>query len=519
MVINYYHSTSHHVTTSFFPTLCPAGTSTCQSLLLHSSSTAETSLLPPPLLFPILLVNNLKSFDVHQDFHLPDDHFASLKLHKLRQVAVESGVEHFSTPSHNTRSSILRGADSLCSVGDPTMFLPSSLNLTPTITDRPCAGGKEQQGKLQDLSIQDILTDESISKDSTKVGSENIDPETNVEQQQLHAETQDCEVCEHTEHEAGAPNTQSQSCVSTRSSHRPINCDQLNPQQSSVDRSPFKRNDSVTGASDELNEPPAAEKQTEFPEISSSEDQLTRTNQVENRATTETPLFDHSQNEMQERPADISISLPPCKNTEAAQESPVHNKRGPRSFEGPSEPNTTPSKDGLVENKATCGPYCSQLALKSPPASVNCSFMSHPPSPTPASIPVLPSLGITPHPRTSSPAAPSFSLPPPHSPSTQAVSPPALSPYPSLTCLPPSLPPLSACSHIQESFELPPGSDQCHKVQPAACSNPSSLQLHGSPEPEAPTAEETAEWCAVRRTHTLKVKQNPLYQILFSLES
>ncbi|XP_037546313.1 partner and localizer of BRCA2 [Nematolebias whitei] len=470
---------------TFSPHCVPAGTSPWQSLLLRSSSTSETSHLPPPFLFPALLVNNLKSLDLHQDFHLPDDQFASLKLHKLRQVAVASGVERFSTPSRNTRSSIR-------SVGDPTVFLPFSLNLTPTATDGLCAGDEDQ---LQDSSTQRALADESISEDSTQVGSESINPEANVEQQ-LRAETQDCEVCVRTEHETGTPNTQSQSCTSIRSTHGPINCDKLNARQSSVDRSLF------TGRSDEL-EPPTAEKQTEFRErTSSSQAQLSRSTQAENRAITEAPSFDRSQTETQEKPAKISISLQPCNQTEAV-ESPARNKNAPCPFADPSEPSTNLSKDTLVERKSTRGPYCSQLALKSPPASVNFSFMpSHPSSPAPASSPVLPSLGITPHfPLTSSPAAPSFSLPPPpHSPSTQAPSPP----YPSLACLPPSLPPLSTCSHIQESSELPPGSDQGHTVQPAACPSPPSVQLHGSHEPEASTAEEPAERCAVRRTHTLK---------------
>lgn len=399
-----------------------------------------------------------------------------------------SGLEQFSTPSHNTRSSI-RSADSLRSVGDPTTFLPFSLNLTPTVADRLCAGGEDQ---LQDSSTQRVLADESISTDSNEAGSECIDPETNVEQQ-LHA---DREVCGRTEHQAGPPNTQSQSCTSVRRTHGPINCDKLNSQQSSVDRSLSQGNNSVTGCLDEL----TAEKQTEFHETtSSSEDQSTRNNQVENRAATGTPSFDHSQNETQEKPAQISISLQPCNKTEAV-ESPARNKRAPCPFEDPSDPSMNLSKHRRVEHKSTCGPYGSQLALKSP-ASVNCSFItSHPSSPAPASSPVLPSLGITPRfPLTSSPAAPSFILPPSHSPSTQAPSPP----YPSLTCLPPSVPPLSTCSHIQESSELPPGSDPCPAVQPAACPNASSVQLH-----EAPTAEEPAEWCAVRRTHTLKVKQN-----------
>ncbi|KAE8300456.1 Partner and localizer of BRCA2 [Larimichthys crocea] len=79
------------------------GTESWRSLLLPSSSPAQTPLLPLPSLSLGSLMNNLINFDIPQDFHLPDDQFASLKLHKLRQVAVESGVEHFTSPSYNTQ--------------------------------------------------------------------------------------------------------------------------------------------------------------------------------------------------------------------------------------------------------------------------------------------------------------------------------------------------------------------------------------------------------------------------------
>ncbi|XP_017280375.1 partner and localizer of BRCA2 [Kryptolebias marmoratus] len=470
------------------------GTSNYQSLLLPSSSSpAQTSHLPPPPpLFPVPLVGSLKSLDTHQDFHLPDDQFASLKLHKLRQVAVESGVEHFSAPSHNTRSSF-RCADSPCSIGDLTTLLSLPLSVTPTVTDPACPDDEEQQTQLRDLPSAHILTDDLICKDSTQEVFENNNPETNVEQQ-LHAETQDSEDCGHPEHEAVTPDSQSRSCISTRSTHRSTNSDKLNPQQSFLYKAPFKGNDSVTGHSDELKEQLVAKKQTDYCGLSSSsEDQMTRYHQVENRAATETLLFDHSQDETQEKPSNVPASLQTCNKAKVAHESPVQNKNVQCSFD---EPELNPN---LSEDRLT---HCSQTVLKSPPASVNCSFRTtRPPSPAPAPSPALPSLGITPHPPlSSSPAAPSLSLPPPHSPSTQALSPPALSPHPST----PWLPPLSPCSHVQGSSEPPAVSDRCHKVQLAASLNPSGGQLHGSPGPGLQTTEDTAEWCIMRRSHTLK---------------
>ncbi|XP_071765483.2 uncharacterized protein palb2 [Centroberyx gerrardi] len=80
-------------------------TTSWQSLLLPSSPSPQTPRLPLSSLHPGPLVNNLANFDFQQDFHLPDDQFASLKLHKLRQVAAATAVEHFTSPSYNTRSS------------------------------------------------------------------------------------------------------------------------------------------------------------------------------------------------------------------------------------------------------------------------------------------------------------------------------------------------------------------------------------------------------------------------------
>lgn len=70
------------------------------------------------------------NFEVLQDFHLPDDQFASLKLHKLRQVTQDQGLESFSAPSYNTRSSI-RKYESQCSQAP---FSPLSLPFSPTPT-------------------------------------------------------------------------------------------------------------------------------------------------------------------------------------------------------------------------------------------------------------------------------------------------------------------------------------------------------------------------------------------------
>ncbi|XP_077426974.1 uncharacterized protein palb2 [Vanacampus margaritifer] len=65
-----------------------------RSLLFLSPKLSPT----PPRLLHRQLVGDLSHFDLRQDFHLPDEQFASLKLSKLRQVATESGMEAFASP-------------------------------------------------------------------------------------------------------------------------------------------------------------------------------------------------------------------------------------------------------------------------------------------------------------------------------------------------------------------------------------------------------------------------------------
>lgn len=108
----------------------PAVHTDWRSLLLPSSPPAQTPLLPRPS----LPWSSTLNWDVPQDFHLPDEQFASLKLHKLRQVAVDRGPERFSSPSYNTRRS-LRQYESRCSEPPSPLSLPFCL--TPTVSHSP----------------------------------------------------------------------------------------------------------------------------------------------------------------------------------------------------------------------------------------------------------------------------------------------------------------------------------------------------------------------------------------------
>ncbi|XP_047431742.1 partner and localizer of BRCA2 [Mugil cephalus] len=147
--------------------------SSWRSLLLPSS---PLPLLPLPSPSPsgLLSKSSLMNLDTHQDFHLPDDQFASLKLLKLRQAALGSGVEHLLSPSYNTRSS-MRRFESLCSSSEAATPAPLPLSLTPTISNSPRPVEERQAGSehtLRDQSQGRPLSEEPPGE------SENLEVET-----------------------------------------------------------------------------------------------------------------------------------------------------------------------------------------------------------------------------------------------------------------------------------------------------------------------------------------------------
>lgn len=118
-----------------------------RSLLLPSSPPARTSPLPPPSLSLGPLIKNLSQFDFHQDFHLPDEQFASLKLHKLRRVAAETGVDHITSASFNTRSGLRRRES--CHGGR-----------NPEAADPPT---EPKSTSAQSADVQDMLMDHELT--------------------------------------------------------------------------------------------------------------------------------------------------------------------------------------------------------------------------------------------------------------------------------------------------------------------------------------------------------------------
>ncbi|XP_071361790.1 partner and localizer of BRCA2 [Trachinotus anak] len=491
-----------------------------QFLLLPSSQPAQTSLLPLPSPSPGPLVSNLMNFDIHQDFHLPDDQFASLKLHKLRQVAVE-GVEHYTPPCYNTRRSN-RHSHPHDSTSDSAMPHPLPLSLTPTIANSPQPTA-ENQVATQSVDVQNMSINHKPASQSLAEEPSNRDiRETCGEQQteNLHAKTHtssaqpvsvecaaDC-ADQTEEQDAVALNVDGQSSISA--AHTSV--DPCVKPQPHMNTPAGKVNDDVVGQSNEVKQL-ASEKHTDCAGVVHPvEDQTSANHQGEDKAVIKTLSFDCSLQETPEEPSNSCTPVQTCDDREAPGESPVkhQNVKSAKDSKEPSEPTTHPPRDTSVENKNHHNIH-SQLLLSPPLASAPCPFITpHLPSSALLSSPTLPSLGPTPHPvatslpLTSSPSAPALTLPPPHSPSTQALSPPALSPCPSIISLPPSQPLASPSSQKQAPSEPSDTADQCHRVELTTCPTASSIQSQGTRGQEGLRTEETAEQHAMRCTHTLK---------------
>ncbi|KAE8300435.1 Partner and localizer of BRCA2 [Larimichthys crocea] len=478
------------------------GLSSCSS----SPSPAQTPLLPLPSLSLGSLMNNLINFDIPQDFHLPDDQFASLKLHKLRQVAVESGVEHFTSPSYNTRRSV-RCSVTCISGSDPVTPLSLPLSLTPTIANSPqpieAKQAATQSVDVQNVSMEHTLKGKLVSQSLTEESCDREIPaeqqcQTNTTSTESVSVVQDCAAdCldQYKEKDNVILNTHSESSVSARNTHRSTDRSvKPQPHLSSAD----KVNDS-----DELKiKSPviSSEEQTDCRGVvHPSEDQRSINHQAQDKAVIKTLSFDCSLQKSPEELLNHSTAVLSCDDSEVVDESPVQhvNVKSPaKDSKVSSEPTTSPLRENKSQDK--CLPHRrvqSQLLLSPPLASAPSSFID----------PHLhPSLGATPHPGppalplTSSPTAPVLILPPPHSPSTQALSPPALSPCPSLPSLPPSQPLTSPAGQIQASCEL------SRRVGPASRPTVSSIQPQGSGGQVGLITEETAEEHMMRCTHTLK---------------
>ncbi|CAJ1054029.1 partner and localizer of BRCA2 isoform X3 [Xyrichtys novacula] len=384
------------------------GASNLQSLSLPSSSPAQTPLLPPPSLLPGPLVNHLFNADFPQDFHLPDDQFASLKLHKLCRVSAGSGVEDLTPAPHS-----------------PVKPLPVQLSLTPVITESP------HPAAAQNKDPENLSTERpSVQEDSREKEVLQPDCETHTSLAESASEDQ----VDNQTHKPPKPLPGSNSEVDHH-----VPSEKLEIKESSI-----------ISPEDPTGGPGGSDP---------SEDQRRRTDTDED--VVKSLSFDSPQRKTCEDPSRSGPHQSPVPDLK------VKAAVSPR---GSSGHTTSPPRDPRADTQLLLSPLLASAPGRFTAPHLRPSFVD--------SSPPLPSLGPTPHPVfSSSPSAPALTLPPPHSPSTQNLPPPALSP-----CMSPTLLPPSPAALIQVSS----GPAPCVQDQVGV------------------RIEETAGEQTFRRTHTLK---------------
>lgn len=404
-------------------------------------------------------MKNLINSDVQQDFHLPDDQFASLKLHKLHQVAAEAGVEQFTLTSHNTRRSI-RNYAAFCSNDDVMPLLPVPLNPTPTISDSPDpTDGKHTSA----LPVGHELTELSSRENSEDQKTEGQVSTTLIESV---SEIQECAAdCVCKEDHTVILNSHCQ--VKTVFPQDQINCNRLvHPE----------KNHSSTN------------------------------NHAEDKALIQSLCFDSHRQTTPEESSNTCGAAHACSDTEAPAESAVQRVTDKCATEinESSDPIVSPLRETKNQKYLPQHSIQSQLLLSPPLASAPLTA-PHIYTSSLHSSPTLPSLGITPQavpaalPLTSSPSAPTLIPPPPYSPSTQALSPPALSPCPSLASLLPCQPPAYLDGEVHASCE------PRQRAESTAGTTVSKNQSEVSYGQVGLRNTETTEGPMIRCMHTLKV--------------
>ncbi|XP_074541843.1 uncharacterized protein palb2 [Halichoeres trimaculatus] len=400
------------------PTQMGRGTTSWQSLLLPPSSPAQT-LLPLPTGSP---VNHLLNSDRPQDFHLPDDQFASLKLHKLRRVSSDSGVEHLVPSSSSTCRSIQRpdAPDS------PVSPLPVPHSLTPVITD------SSHQTEVTQVASQKSKDLENLWIQHSHVQESPAEPALMV---------QDCAAGfdQHKEKETLINNTHNQTDSNTNRS------DLADSPAGKVSK-PQTNQPLVVSLEEQKNGPGVAQN---VEDQKYKYHQTNKDTETEDKDVIKTLSFDSPGKKTPEHTS---------KNSTKCNQSPVQtlNVCSPvQRSKKPPEHIASPPRAHRVDTQLLLSPLLASAPFTAPllpPSFVDSSptlpYVGPTPCPDPSSLPL-----------TSSPCAPVLNLPPPYSPSTQNLSPPPLSPCMSPTFFPPSQPQKSPVAQVlapSEPSQVPP---------------------------------------------------------------
>lgn len=360
---------------------------------------------------------------------------------------METGLEHFTSPSYNTRRSIRR-YESCHSSNDALTPYSLPFSPTPTVSDSrnptEVKQASTQSVDLQKSKVDDKLPGTPMSQALPKELTNQENPEeqqtsnihlgkrTNINSSEALSVSGD--QCKDKDVRIPSPHSQNEHL--DFNTHGPTDQSVTTLHICSADRQ-RERNYEV-GI-----KVISSEEQTN---ISAVENHMSANHITEGRGMTQTLSFDCFLQKIPEKPtSNTCTAAHECNDVEAPGESPVQHVNVECAAKDSKEsPEANINGDSQFEEK--CLPHHSvhtQLLL-SPPLTSAPSLTPHLRSSTLPTSLTLPSLGPTPQvvpaalPLTCSLSAPALTLPPPHSPSTQALSPPALSPCLSLTSFPSS---------------------------------------------------------------------------------
>ncbi|CAL8330733.1 unnamed protein product [Merluccius merluccius] len=487
-----------------------------QSFLLPSPPASSDPLLHPS---PLALGSALKRL-VTMDFHLPDEQFGSLKLHKLRQV-IAATVEPFSPPSYHTRRSSQQAYELYKGKDDQALALSLPLSPTPTLSKSPLSRDDGLHLRVESVNLpcppavtlcDPIGERKSIDAQMSPLGSIPVTP------------VDDCKLDPGAQRpEGGGQLANCPEQVSLREAGSLVRQSSRECMNQSMEQEPSSGT-VLKGFAEHLSEVESSPVLTEQQEDGGGVVELSENQKATNRQTAEVNDSDCPAEETIESPFKCNTNCQTIRTCRVPVVQEDHRMTHLTNGSLTDHRTTDSPTDGFAGSPPLQPGVCSQLLLSPSLVSPPCPLLTpHLHSSTLPSSPPLPSLGLTPCralasclPLTSSPCAPNLTSPSPVSPSTLALSPPHLSPCPLLLSPHRGTPAPVPTSRPTSTSSDPPKDvgGQCQGDGPSVTdagvpvdSQPplaagASNRSEGAVE-QAGENEAVADECAVSFTHTL----------------
>ncbi|KAK0146892.1 Partner and localizer of BRCA2 [Merluccius polli] len=488
-----------------------------QSFLLPSPPASSDPLLHTS---PLALGSALKRL-VTMDFHLPDEQFGSLKLHKLQQV-IAATAEPFSPPSYHTRRSSQQAYELYKGKDDQALALSLPLSPTPTLSKSPLSRDDGLHLRVESVNLpcppavtlcDPIGERKRIDTQMSPLGSIPVTP------------VDDCKLDPGAQlPEDGGQLANCPEQVSLREAGSLVRQSSRECMNQSIEQEPSSGT-VLEGFAEHLPEVESSPVLTEQQEDGGGVVELLENQRATNRQTAEVNDSDCPAEETIESPFKCNTNCQTIRTCRVPAVQEDHRMTHVTNGSLTDHHTTDSPTDGFAGSPPLQPGACSQLLLSPSLVSPPCPLLTpHLHSSTLPSSPPLPSLGLTPCralasclPLTSSPCAPNLTSPSPVSPSTLALSPPHLSPCPLLLSPHRGTPAPVPTSHPTSTSSDPPKG--CRWAVPGGCarlrsschltlgvpvdSQPPLAAEAKVPVEQAGENEAVADECAVSFTHTL----------------